>query len=85
MLTHLKNGRGDYCHFWILTYLSGDNSSKLFRCFLLFKEKEVMSQKPIVIEQLKQILTIKSDGVAIREMVRRIGISLNSVRKYLAI
>lgn len=44
-----------------------------------------MSQKPIVMEQLKQILQLKSDGVAIREMARRIGISRNSVRKYLAL
>ena len=43
-----------------------------------------MSQKPIVMEQLKQILQLKSDGIAIREMARRIGISRNSVRKYLA-
>lgn len=44
-----------------------------------------MSQKPIVMEQLKQILQLRSDGVAIREMARRIGISRNSVRKYLAL
>ena len=43
-----------------------------------------MSQKPIVMEQLKQILRLKSDGIGIREMARRIGISRNSVRKYLA-
>ena len=44
-----------------------------------------MSQKPIVMEQLKQIIQLKSDGIAIREMARRIGISRNSVRKYLAL
>lgn len=44
-----------------------------------------MSQKPIAMEQLKQILQLKDDGVAIREMSRRIGISRNSVRKYLAL
>lgn len=44
-----------------------------------------MSQKTIVMEQLKQILQLKNDGVAIREMARRIGISRNSVRKYLAL
>ena len=44
-----------------------------------------MSQKPIVMEQLKQILQLKNDGIAIREMARRIGISRNSVRKYLAL
>jgi transposase len=44
-----------------------------------------MSQKPIVMEQLKQILQLKNDGIAIREMARRIGISRNSVRKYLTL
>ena len=44
-----------------------------------------MSQKPIAMEQLKQILQLKSDGIPIREMARRIGISRNSVRKYLAL
>lgn len=42
-----------------------------------------MSQKPIVMEQLKQILQLKADGTGIREIARRIGISRNSVRKYL--
>lgn len=36
-------------------------------------------------EQLKQLLQLKSDGVAIREMARRLGISRNSVRKYLSL
>lgn len=36
-------------------------------------------------EQLKQILQLKNDGVSIREIARRIGISRNSVRKYLAL
>jgi transposase len=44
-----------------------------------------MSQKPIVMEQLKQILQLKKDGIPIREIARRIGISRNSVRKYLAV
>lgn len=44
-----------------------------------------MSQKLITMEQLKQILQLKNDGVGIREMSRRIGISRNSVRKYLLI
>lgn len=43
-----------------------------------------MSQKPVTMEQLKQILQLKNDGIAIREIARRIGISRNSVRKYLA-
>ncbi len=41
-----------------------------------------MSQKPIVMEQLKQILQLQADGIGIRE-IGRIGISRNSVRKYL--
>ncbi len=44
-----------------------------------------MSQKPITMEQLKQILQLKNDGIAIREIARRIGISRNSVRKYLSL
>lgn len=43
-----------------------------------------MSQKLITMDQLKQILQLKTDGVAIREIVRRTGMSRNSVRKYLA-
>lgn len=44
-----------------------------------------MSQKPIAMEQLKQIIQLKEDGIPIREMARRVGISRNSVRKYLAL
>jgi DNA-binding CsgD family transcriptional regulator len=40
-----------------------------------------MPQKPIVMEQLKQILQLNADGIGIREIARRIGISRNSVRK----
>lgn len=43
-----------------------------------------MAQKPIAMEQLKQILQLKNDGIGIREIVRRTGISRNSVRKYLS-
>lgn len=43
-----------------------------------------MAQKPIAMEQLKQILQLKVDGVSIREISRRVGISRNSVRKYLS-
>lgn len=43
-----------------------------------------MPQKPITMEQLKQILQLSNDGVAIREIVRRTGISRNIIRKYLA-
>lgn len=42
-----------------------------------------MAQKPIVMEQLKQVLQLRSDGISIREIARRVGISRNSVRKYL--
>src|ERR1051325_4160665 len=42
-----------------------------------------MSQQPITMEQLKQILQLKNDGVAIREIARRTGISRNSIKKYL--
>ncbi len=42
-----------------------------------------MPQKPIVMEQLKQILQLHADSIGIREIARRIGISRNSVRKYL--
>jgi len=42
-----------------------------------------MAQKPIAMEQLKQILQLQKDGVGVREMARRTGISRNSVRKYL--
>jgi hypothetical protein len=51
-------------------------SSKIYRS---------MAQKPIAMEQLKQILQLHKDGVGIREMARRTGISRNSVRKYLAL
>lgn len=44
-----------------------------------------MSQKPITMEQVKQILQLKSDGIGIREISRRTGMSRNSVRKYLAL
>ena len=44
-----------------------------------------MAQKPIAMEQLKQILQLHRDGVPIREMARRTGISRNSVRKYLSL
>ncbi len=43
-----------------------------------------MSQQPITMEQLKQILQLKNDGVAIREIARRTGISRNSIKKYLS-
>jgi transposase len=44
-----------------------------------------MAQKPIVMEQLKQIIQLQTDGISIREIARRVGISRNSVRKYLSL
>jgi transposase len=44
-----------------------------------------MAQKPIAMEQLKQLLQLQKDGIGIREMARRLGISRNSVRKYLGL
>lgn len=35
-------------------------------------------------EQLKQVLQLHKEGIAIREIARRVGISRNSVRKYLS-
>jgi transposase len=43
-----------------------------------------MAQKPIAMEQLKQVLQLQNDGVSIREIARRTGTSLNSIRKYLS-
>ena len=43
-----------------------------------------MAQKPIAMEQLKQVLQLHKDGIAIREIARRVGIDRNTVRKYLS-
>lgn len=43
-----------------------------------------MAQNPIAMEQLKQIIQLHNDGVSIREITRRVGVSRNSVRKYLS-
>src|SRR3954463_929943 len=42
-----------------------------------------MAQKPIAMEQVKQILQLYNNGISVREITRRVGISRNSVRKYL--
>ena len=55
----------------------------LFDVLLLLTKSGAMSQKPVIMEQLKQILQLKNDGIAIREIARRTGLSRNSVRKYL--
>ena len=56
-----------------------------FLIVLYLTKSGTMSQKPIAMEQLKQILQLKNDGVGIREISRRTGMSRNSVRKYLAL
>ena len=43
-----------------------------------------MSQKPLTMEQLKQVLQLKQDGIAIREIARRTGISRNAIKRYLS-
>jgi transposase len=44
-----------------------------------------MSQKPIAMEQLQQIIQLQKDVIPIHEMACRIGISRNSIHKYLAL
>jgi len=51
--------------------------------FIALKKVRVMAQKPIEMEQIKQVLQLKNEGIAIREIARRVGISRNSVRGYL--
>jgi len=53
--------------------------------FAPHQTKGAMSQKPVTMEQLKQIIQLKNDGIGIREIARRTGISRNSVRKYLSL
>jgi len=43
-----------------------------------------MSQKPLTMEQLKQVLQLKKDGVPIREIARRTGVSRNAIKRYLS-
>lgn len=42
-----------------------------------------MAQKPIRMEQIKQVQQLHKDGVSIKEIKRRLNISRNSVRKYI--
>jgi DNA invertase Pin-like site-specific DNA recombinase len=42
-----------------------------------------MAQKHIDMNQAKQIQQLSADGVSIKEIVRRTGISRKTVRKYL--
>lgn len=43
-----------------------------------------MAQNPLSMEVIKQVLRLKQDGIGIRETARRLGISRNSVKKYLS-
>jgi transposase len=65
-------------HLW--QWCTGFND--VFCCLI---KTSSMSQKPIVMEQLKQILQLKCDGISIREIARRTGISRNSIRKYIGL
>src|SRR6266487_6024556 len=77
-----------FCHSCMKTPVSLDkresNCSAFIMCFALQKRKGIMSQKPLTMEQLKQVLQLKNDGVAIREIVRRTGISRNAIKRYLS-
>lgn len=42
-----------------------------------------MSQKPVNMSQMKQVYQLWQDGISIKEIVRRTGISRKTVRKYL--
>ena len=75
----------DCCHSGMLTHPQVFNCSKLLMFFAPHQTKGAMSQKPVTMEQLKQILQLKNDGIGIREIARRTGISRNSVRKYLSL
>lgn len=77
MLTHPGFTLGKLC---------GQSLQYAFDVFCaLNQNKGAMSQKPIAMEQLKQILQLKNDGISIRQIARRTGISRNSVRKYLGL
>lgn len=73
---------------WVL-FLHVDPPDEIGKCskalMSFCSKKRSMAQKPIAMEQLKQILQLKADGVGIREIARRVGISRNSVRKYLSL
>ncbi|MGL6269757.1 MAG: helix-turn-helix domain-containing protein, partial [Chitinophagaceae bacterium] len=42
-----------------------------------------MAQQKVEMELIKQVLQLYNDGVAIREIERRTGVSRNSIKKYL--
>ncbi len=41
-----------------------------------------MLQNPITMEHVKKVILLRRDGVPIKEIFRRVGISRNSVRNY---
>jgi transposase len=43
----------------------------------------MMAQKTIVMDLIKQVQQLKGEGVAIKEIVRRVGLSRKTVKKYL--
>jgi transposase len=51
--------------------------------FALHQRQGIMSQKPVTMEKLKQVLQLNKDGIPIREIVRRTGISRNAIKRYL--
>jgi hypothetical protein len=88
MLTHLFGfifGGWIDCHSGMLTHPYQVNILSKARSFCkhFAPKKGAMAQKPIVMEQLKQILQLHLQSVPIREIVRRTGVSRNSVKKYL--
>lgn len=52
-------------------------------CSFLPAKTGIMTQKAIDMTQAKQIQQLSADGVSIKEIVRRTGISRKTVRKYL--
>src|SRR5690349_9048590 len=42
-----------------------------------------MAQKAVDMNQIKQVIQLRQDGVAIKEIARRTGISRKTVKKYL--
>ena len=42
-----------------------------------------MAQKTIVMSLIKQVQQLRQEGVAIKEIVRRVGLSRKTVKKYL--
>ena len=42
-----------------------------------------MAQKAIFMDLIKQVQQLKKEGLAIKEIVRRVGLSRKTVKKYL--